>query len=409
MRRVVITGLGMVSPVGLSVKESWANIVNAKSGISQLTLFNTDGYAAKIAGEVRNFSAAGILDVKNAKRMSKFMQFAVVAAHEAILDSGIDLKGNTEKIGCSIGVGIGAIDEVQNSSIALHEGGPRKISPFFIPYVIANMAPGLVSNHFNLKGPNISTTTACASGTHAIGEAWLYMQNNMADAMVCGGSEAAICQISVAGFSNMKALSTRNHEPEKASRPFDRDRDGFVISEGAGILVLEDYEAAKKRGAHIYAEIVGYGMSGDAYHITAPAPEGEGARRCMAQALNSAKINPEAIDYINAHGTSTELNDLYETKAITNVFKDHAKKLAVSSIKGVTGHSLGAAGGIEAAIVAKSLSDQVAPPTANLENPDPECNLDYIPLVARDMKMTYALSNSFGFGGTNGCLVFKKV
>jgi 3-oxoacyl-[acyl-carrier-protein] synthase II len=409
MRRVVITGLGMVSPVGLTVEESWQNALLGRSGVGPITRFSPERLPVRIAGEVKNFSLEPhLLEPKERDRVARFIQFALAASHQAIEDSGILNHQDKTRIGSSIGVGIGALDEIERTVGILKDKGPKWVSPFFIPYVITNMASGMVSQRFGLEGPSICTTTACTSGTHGIGEAFLYIKNSMADAMVCGGSEATLCEVAVAGFANMKALSRRNDDPQRASRPFDRDRDGFVFSEAAGILVLEELSHAQKRGARIYGEVVGYGMSSDAHHITSPAPGGSGAIRCMEAALRSAGCGIEDVDYINAHGTSTQANDIAESQAIHSVFKDRAPKLAVSSTKGVTGHCLGAAGGVEAVFLAKSISEAMAPPTANLENPDPACTLDYIPGEARPMKIRVGLSNSFGFGGTNGTLVFSR-
>lgn len=406
---MVITGLGSISPVGLTLKDSWSKVVEGISGIDRITAFDPARLPVQIAGEVKGFNPETIMDAKDARRASRFIQLAVAASKEAIIDAGIDTAHNPERIGCSIGVGIGAIELIQDTSILMFQEGPRRVSPFFIPYSITNMAAGVVATTFNLKGPNICTTTACTSGTHAIGEAWMYIRNNMADVMICGGSESAICEVGVAGFANMKALSRNNENPQEASRPFDRDRDGFVMGEGAGIVVLEEFEHAKKRGATIYAELIGYGMSGDAFHISAPPPEGEGAQRCMRAALAAASISPEQIDYINAHGTSTTLNDIYESEAIARVFGPAAAKLAISSTKGVTGHCLGAAGGIEAVFLANSIATGTVPPTANLRNVDPKCPLDYVPGSARSMTITYGMSNSFGFGGTNASLVMRHI
>lgn len=405
MRRVVVSGLGMVTPVGLNTKTSWENILAGNSGVDKITLFDASHYSTNIAAEVKGFDPATYMDHKDARKTTRFIQFAVAAAKEALEDSGMDLKGDTNRYGCAIGVGIGAMSEMSNTSIAMHEGGPKKVSPFFIPYVITNMAAGIVANMYSLKGPNICPTTACTSGTHAVGEAFLYIKHGMADVMLCGGSEAAICEVGVYGFGNMKALSKNNSDPKFASRPFDKDRDGFVMGEGAGLLVLEEYEHAKARGAKIYAEVTGYGMSADAYHITSPSPHGEGAVRCMQEALRSAGLDPKSVGYINAHGTSTYYNDMNESEAIMTVFGDHAKKLAVSSTKGVTGHCLGAAGGIEAIVLAKSLHEGVIPPTAGLREPGEECPLDYVPEKARKVGLKAGMSNSFGFGGTNGTIV----
>lgn len=409
MRRVVISGLGMVTPVGLDTKSSWENIVAGNTGVDKITLFDASQYSTNIAAEVKNFDPMNYMDHKEARKSTRFIQFAVAAAKEALADSGLELKADTTRYGCSIGVGIGAMDHMSSTSIAMHEGGPKKVSPFFIPYVITNMAAGIVANTYNLKGPNICATTACTSGTHALIDGYLYIQNGMADVMLCGGSEAAICEVGVYGFGNMKALSKNNSDPKFASRPFDKDRDGFVIGEGSGLLVLEEYEHAKARGAKIYAEVRGVGMSGDAYHITSPSPHGEGAARCMAAALKSANLDPKAISYINAHGTSTYYNDMFESEAIMTVFGEHAKKLAVSSTKGVTGHCLGAAGGIEAAVLAKVIKEGVIPPTAGLRTPGEECPLDYVPLSSRKISVGAAISNSFGFGGTNGTILMTHL
>ncbi len=409
MRRVVVTGLGMLSPIGKSAEESWKNALEAKSGITEITRFDSSDIPVKIAGEIKDFDPTVAMDIKEAKRSSRFVQLAVAAAKQAIEDAKLDTSSQAaDRYGSCIGAGIGAIDFCFDSSKTLIEKGSKRVSPFFLPYTIPNMAAGVVANYNNLRGPNNCPTTACTSGTHGIGEAFLYIKNNMADAMVCGGVEAALCKLSVVSFANMKALSTSNENPETASRPFDRDRNGFVFGEASGLLVLEELEHARQRDARIYAEVVGFGMSGDAHHITAPAPEGEGAQRCMRAALTSGNIAPEDIDYINAHGTSTKLNDEYETLAIKKVFASHAKKLAISSTKGVTGHCLGGAGGIEAVLTTLAIRDQIAPPTANLTNPDPACDLDYVPLKARKMAINYAMSNSFGFGGTNGSIVLKR-
>lgn len=409
MRRVVVTGLGMVSPVGLDVQTSWQNALEGKSGTDRITLFDASHYSVQIAAEVKGFDPLKYMDAKEERKTTRFIKFALAAAKEALDSAGLDQTGDRTRMGCAIGVGIGSIEGLFMTSVALHEGGHKKVSPFFIPYVISNMAAGIVSNHHNLKGPNICPTTACTSGTHAISEAYLYIKSGMADLMLCGGSEAAICELGVVGFGNMKALSTNNAEPKLASRPFDKDRDGFVIGEGAGLLVLEEYERAKARGAKIYAELRGFGMSADAHHITAPAPHGEGAARCMQAALDSAGLQAKDINYINAHGTSTHYNDMYESEAIMTVFKEHASKLPVSSTKGVTGHCLGAAGGIEAVFLAKSINEGIIPPTANLKESGPECPLDYVPGKARRLAIGAALSNSFGFGGTNGSIVMTHI
>lgn len=406
-RQVVVTGVGVLSPVGLTAASSWKNALAGESGVGLITKFDTSDYFVKIAAEVRGFDPMQFMDSKQARRSSRFVQFAVAAAAEALNDSGHELS-NPERVGCSIGVGIGSILGLYENSVSLHERGPKKVSPFFIPYTITNMAAGVVAIAHGLKGPNICPSTACTSGTHAIGEAFMYIKNGMADAMLCGGSEAAVSRLSLVGFGNMKALSKNNSSPKLASRPFDKDRDGFVLGEGAGLLMLEEYQQAKARGAKIYAHVLGYGMSCDAHHITAPAPEGEGAARCMAMALESSKLEPTAIDHINAHGTSTYFNDINESTAIANVFGHHADKIAVSSTKGVTGHCLGGAGGIEAAFLALAIRDSIAPITANLENADPECPLDYVKGKSRPLSIRAGLSNSFGFGGTNGTLIFAS-
>jgi 3-oxoacyl-[acyl-carrier-protein] synthase II len=408
MRRVVVTGLGLVTPCGNNVQASWDSALNARSGVRKITKFDTADLSVKVAAEVKDFDTGDVFDGKELRRTSRFVQFAGVAAREALVDAGLrDVVGNRERMGVSIGVGIGGIAEIEHSSETIREHGPRRVSPFFMPYAIANMAAGVVSRLNELKGPNICTTTACTSGTHGVGEAFLYVRSGMADVMFAGGSESAITRLSVAAFASMKALSTHSDPPEEASRPFDLHRNGFVMGEGAGVLVLEELEHARRRGARIYAELVGYGMSGDAYHITAPAPEGEGAQRCMRMALDMGQVPLDQVDYINAHGTSTELNDRYESAAIGHVFGTHARELSVSSTKGVTGHCLGAAGGIEAVYSVLAAYHGLVPPTANLRTRDPECPLDYTPLKMRERKLRYVLSNSFGFGGTNGSLVFK--
>jgi 3-oxoacyl-[acyl-carrier-protein] synthase II len=399
----------MVSPIGQNVGESWKNALAGKSGVGKITRFDTTNFTVHIAAEVKDFSVGDAMDAKEAGRAPLFLQFAAKAAQEAMRDAKLaEGQFNPDRAGTCVGVGIGSIDILEENYRALLEKGPRRVSPFLIPHMIANMASGLVSRLHNLKGPNMCTTTACASGTHGIGESFLYIQNNLADIMVCGGVESAITPSSIAGFANMKALSTNNEHPDTASRPFDLNRDGFVMGEGAGILVLEELEHAKKRGAKIYAELIGYGMSGDAYHITSPAPEGEGAQRCMKMALATGKVPLAEVDYINAHGTSTKLNDFYETRAIRGVFGEHAPKISISSTKGVTGHCLGAAGGIEAVFTIKAIEDQIVPPTAGLKTPDPECDLDYTPGDARRRPVRYAMSNSFGFGGTNATVAFKR-
>lgn len=409
MRRVVVTGLGVISPAGLTVEQSWQNLLACNSGVSTIESFDCSNLPVKIAAEVKNFDPLEYLDPKEAKKSTRFVQFALAAALQAQKDAKLDTSKLSDRFGCAIGVGIGSIQDIFQTSLQLSAKGPKRVSPFFIPYVIANMASGIVAKELNLRGPNICPTTACSSGTHAVGESFLYIKNNMADVMICGGSEASICELSVAGFANMKALSRNNEHPQTASRPFDKDRDGFVMGEGSGILVLEELEHAKARGANILAEVVGCGMSGDAHHITTPPPEGEGAQRCMQAALDSAEIQAHKLDYINAHGTSTYFNDIYESQAIMKVFGDHAKNLSISSSKGVFGHCLGAAGGIEAVVLVKSIMEQLAPPTANLVNQDPECPLNYVPLDPKSQEINYAMSNSFGFGGTNVSLVMKRI
>ena len=409
MRRIVVTGLGMVSPVGLTVEESWKNILSGKTGVAKITRFDTESFAVQIAAELKNFSVGDAMEPKEAGRAPLFLQFAAKAAQEAILNSGLKPSNfNPDRAGVCIGVGLGSLETIESNHKALLEKGSRRVSPFLIPHMIANMASGLVSRLHNFKGPNMCTTTACASGTHGIGDSFLYIQSNMADVMICGGSESVITPLAIAGFAVMKALSTNNEHPEEASRPFDLNRDGFVMGEGAGVLVLEELEHAKKRGATIYAEMVGFGMSGDAYHITSPAPEGEGAQRCMKLAMSMGHVPLNEMDYINAHGTSTKLNDLYETKAIKAVFGEHVSNVSISSTKGATGHCLGAAGGLEAVFAVKSIVDQVVPPTYGLKTQDPECDLNYTPGEAKPRTVRYAMSNSFGFGGTNAAIVFKK-
>lgn len=410
MRRVVVTGLGALSPIGLTVKENWESLTHSKSGIRPITLFDATQYSSRIAGEVVQYQAEKHFQVKDLKKMDRFIQFCLVAGTEAMENCGLDLtKENMERVGSVVGVGIGGLAEIQAQYKELLEKGPRRVSPFFIPAVIGNLAAGQLSLKYGLKGPNTCITTACSSSAHAIGESFRYIQNGTADVMFSGGAEAVVCELGVGGFCALRALSTRNDEPTKASRPFDKDRDGFVIAEGSAIMVLEEYEHAKKRNAKIYAEIIGYGLNCDAYHITQPAPEGEGAARCMHLALNDAKLNASQINYINAHGTSTPIGDINETIAVKNVFKEHAKKVAVSSTKSMTGHLLGAAGAIEAVYSVKAIENQVAPPTINLDNPSPECDLNYVPHTPQQMKIDYAMSNSFGFGGTNATLIFKKI
>ncbi|MDZ4142256.1 MAG: beta-ketoacyl-ACP synthase II [Methylotenera sp.] len=407
-RRVVVTGLGVVSPVGIGVKATWDNILAGKSGISQITKYDTSAFSTTIAGEVKGFNPEDFISAKDARRMDAFIQYGLAAGIEAIKDSGLEVtEQNAERIGVSIGAGIGGMQLIEDTDILYQESGPRKISPFFIPGTIINMISGNLSIMFGLKGPNITIVTACTTGTHSIGDASRMIEYGDADVMVAGGAEAAITQLSVGGFAASRALSTRNDDPETASRPWDKDRDGFVIGEGAGVVVLEEYEHAKARGAKIYAELSGYGMSADAYHITAP--NMDGPRRSMRNAMNNAGIDPSAVQYINAHGTSTPLGDINETNAIKAAFGDHAYKLVVNSTKSMTGHLLGGAGGLESVITVLSIYNQVSPPTINIFNQDAECDLDYCANTARDMKIEYALKNNFGFGGTNGSLVFKKI
>ena len=407
-RRVVVTGLGLITPVGIGVSESWANIISGQSGIGKITKFDCSTYPSQVAGEVKNFDPLLYIPPKDARRMDTFIQFGIAAGIEAFKDSGIEVtESNSERIGVSVGSGIGGINLIESTSDVFDEGGVRKVSPFFIPGTIINMISGNLSIMLNLKGPNVSIVTACTTGTHSIGDAARMIEYGDADAMLAGGSEAAITQLSVAGFSSAKALSSRNDDPKTASRPWDKDRDGFVIGEGAGVMVLEEYEHAKKRGAKIYAELSGYGMSADAYHITAP--NMDGPRRSIVNALKNANVNIDNVQYINAHGTSTPLGDLNETNAIKASFGDYAKKLVVNSTKSMTGHLLGGAGGIESVFTVLAIHNQISPPTINIFNQDPECDLDYCANEARSMKIDVALKNNFGFGGTNGSLVFKKI
>lgn len=408
-QRVVVTGMGVVSSLGNDVKELWNNLLAGKSGVSYIEAFDTTDYPTKIAAEVKNFNPEDFgVDKKEARRMDRFVQFALVAALNAIKDSKLQIGENAEadRVGVSVGSGIGGLGTWEDQHTILMEKGPRRVSPFFIPMMIANMASGQISIVTGAKGPNTTTVTACATGTHSIGDSFKIIQRGDADVMVCGGAEATIRPIAMAGFSNMRAMSTRNDEPEKASRPFDVDRDGFVMGEGAGVLVLESLEHALKRGAHIYAEVIGYGMSGDAHHMTEPDPEG--AARCMQRAIKDAGIEPQAIEYINAHGTSTPVGDKSETSAIKSTFGEHAYKLAVSSTKSMTGHMLGAAGGVEAVILGLALENGMLPPTINLDNQDPELDLDYVPNVPRKADIKVALSNSFGFGGHNATVIMRK-
>ncbi len=407
-RRVVVTGLGVVSPVGIGVKTAWDNLIAGKSGITQITKFDASAFASNIAGEVKDFNAEDFIPAKDARRMDTFIQYGLAAAIEAVKDSGIvATEENAERIGVSIGSGIGGMQFIEDTDLLYQASGPRKISPFFIPGTIINMISGNLSIMFGFKGPNVAIVTACTTGTHSIGDASRMIEYGDADVMIAGGAEAAITRLSVGGFAASRALSTRNDDPATASRPWDKDRDGFVIGEGAGVLVLEEYEHAKKRGAKIYAELSGYGMSADAYHMTAP--NMDGPRRSMRNAMNNAGINPDQVQFVNAHGTSTPLGDANETNAIKAAFGDHAYNIVVNSTKSMTGHLLGGAGGLESVFTVLSIHHQVSPPTINIFNQDPECDLDFCANTARDMKIEYALKNNFGFGGTNGSLVFKKV
>ncbi|MEX0958454.1 MAG: beta-ketoacyl-ACP synthase II [Burkholderiales bacterium] len=409
-RRVVVTGLGIVSPVGNNVKEAWSNIVAGNSGITRITRFDATPFASQIAGEVKGFDVSSILSPKEARRVDVFIHYGMAAGIEALKDAGIEPNpANAERVGVNIGSGIGGLPMIEETHKLLLESGPRKISPFFIPSAIINMVSGNLSIMYGLKGPSLSIVTACTTATHCIGDSARLIEYGDVDVMVAGGSEACICALGVGGFSASRALSTRNEDPATASRPWDVDRDGFVLGEGAGVLVLEEFEHARKRGANIYAELVGYGMSSDAHHITAPCEDGEGAARCMVNALRSGSINSDEVDYVNAHGTSTPLGDIAETVALKRAFNDQSKRLAVSSTKSATGHLLGAAGGVEAVFCSLAVQNQVAPPTINLLNQDPQCDLDYVPNAARDMKIRVAISNSFGFGGTNGTLAFRVV
>ncbi|MEO8003860.1 MAG: beta-ketoacyl-ACP synthase II [Betaproteobacteria bacterium] len=409
-RRVVITGLGIVCPVGNNVKEAWANIQAGKSGITRITRFDATPFASQIAGEVKNFDVSTVLSPKEARRVDIFIHYGIAAAVEAIRDAGIEARpANAERIGVNIGSGIGGLPLIEDTHKILLESGPRKISPFFIPGAIINMIAGNVSIMYGFKGPSLAMVTACTTANHCIGDSTRLIEYGDADIMVAGGSEACICSLGVGGFSAARALSTRNDDPATASRPWDTERDGFVLGEGAGVVILEELEHAKARGAKIYCELAGYGVSADAHHITAPCEDGDGAARGMINAMRNAGVNPDEVDYINAHGTSTQLGDLAETIAVKRCFGDHAKKLAVSSTKSSTGHLLGAAGAVEAVFTVMGMQDQVAPPTINLFNQDPKCDLDYVANTARKMKIRVALSNSFGFGGTNGTLVFRSV
>jgi 3-oxoacyl-[acyl-carrier-protein] synthase II len=409
-RRVVVTGLGLVTPLGIGIEKSWEGLVQGKSGIRRITHFDSSAFATQIAGEVEGFNAEDYIEPKEIKKMDRFIHFGIAAAAIAMDDAQLKVdEANASRVGVYVGSGMGGLPAIEHYHKVMLEKGPRRITPFFIPMLIINLAAGQISIRFGAKGPNVAPATACATGSHAIGDAFKVIQRGDADAMIAGGTESCITAMGIGGFNAMKALSTRNDEPEKASRPFDRDRDGFVMGEGAGILVMEELGHARERGAKIYAELAGYGLTADAYHITSPAPEGEGAARCMTMALHDAGVEPSMVDYINAHGTSTKYGDELETAAIKSVFKEHAHKLAVSSTKSMTGHLLGAAGGVEAVICCLSIHNSIMPPTINLDNPDAGCDLDFVVHTARPKEVRYALSNSFGFGGTNACLLFKNL
>ena len=410
MRRVVVTGLGVVSALGTGVEKNWDALMAGRCGIDLITRFDASEFPTQIAGEVKDFNAEDYMPKKEIKKMDLFIQYALAAAEEAMQDSGLQVtEENAERVGVLVGAGLGGLPAIEKYHSAMLKGGYKKISPFFIPMLITNLAPGQISMRFGAKGPNVSSVSACATGTHSIGDAYHIIARGDADAMIAGGAESTITPLAIGGFNVMRALSTRNDDPQTASRPFEKNRDGFVMAEGAGILVLEEYEAAKARGAKIYGEVCGYGLTSDAHHLTAPAPGGEGAARCMKMAMKNAGVTAEEVDYINAHGTSTHFNDLYETMAIKTVLGSHAKKVMVSSTKGMTGHALGAAGGMEAAFALLTMKRGSVPPTINYQEPDPECDLDYVPNEARQAEVKVSLSNSFGFGGTNASLLFRKV
>ncbi|MBN2607159.1 MAG: beta-ketoacyl-ACP synthase II [Thiotrichales bacterium] len=410
MRRVVITGVGCVTPMGNNTADSWAAVLAGKSGIDYLKSFNTEGFAVTFGGEVKDFDVTQVISAKDAKKMDPFIHYGMVAGTEALKDSGLEVtEENAHRIGVSIGSGIGGIGSIEKQHETLSASGPRRVSPFFVPSAIVNMVSGNFSIMHGLKGPNMAIATACATGTHSIGDSFRMIQMGDADVMLAGGAEHAATPLGLAGFAAAKALSTRNDDPKTASRPWDKDRDGFVLSDGAGVVVLEEYEHAKARGAKIYCEVIGFGMSGDAYHMTKPAEGGAGGARAIQNAINNAKLNPEQVDYINAHGTSTPAGDVCEVGAVKSVFGQHAYNLTMSSTKSMTGHALGAAGAMEAVFVAKAIEEQVLPPTMNLENPDEGCDLDFVAGEARQSKLNYAVSNSLGFGGTNATLVFAKI
>jgi 3-oxoacyl-[acyl-carrier-protein] synthase II len=407
-RRVVVTGLGMVTPLGTGIEKNWEMVCSGKSGIGPITKFDASEFTAQIAGEVSDFKSEDFMDKQQVRRFDIFVHYAVASARMAMEDSGLKIgSNNRDRVGCITGSGLGGLTMLEHYHKVLLEKGPRRISPFFIPGMIANMAPGQIAIDYGARGPNLSIETACAASSHAVGESFKQIREGIVDAMITGGSEAVVTPLALGGFCSMRALSTRNDDPEKASRPFDLDRDGFVMGEGAGILILEEMNQALERGAHIYAEVAGYGLSGDAYHVSAPEPDGGGAISCMSMAIKDAGLKPEEIDYINAHGTSTKLNDESENKAVKAVFGEHAYKLAISSTKSMTGHLLGGAGGIEAVYTVLTVKHGTMPPTINYETPDPACDLDYVPNEAREAKVRAAMSNSFGFGGTNASLLFK--
>ncbi|OHE54840.1 MAG: beta-ketoacyl-[acyl-carrier-protein] synthase II [Thermodesulfovibrio sp. RBG_19FT_COMBO_41_18] len=408
-KRVVVTGIGLITPLGIGVEDSWNSIIAGRAGIRRITHFDSSNFPTQIAGEVEGFNPEDYIEPKEIKKMDRFIHFAIATATMAINDSGLKITdGNAEKVGVIVGSGIGGLHAIEHYHSVFLEKGPRRISPFFIPMLVINLASGQISIKFGAKGPNSAVATACATGSHSIGDAYKIIQRGDADAMIAGGTEAVITPLGIGGFNAMKTLSTRNDEPGKASRPFDIDRDGFVMGEGSGIVILESLESAMDRGVRIYAEIVGYGMTADAYHITSPAPGGEGAARCMQMTLKDGSVDPSEVDYINAHGTSTKYGDEIETNAIKTVFREHSYKVAISSTKSMIGHLLGAAGGVEAAVTVLSIYNDIITPTINLDKPDPECDLDYVPYKSRKMTINYALTNSFGFGGTNACLLFKK-
>ncbi|HET7061262.1 MAG TPA: beta-ketoacyl-ACP synthase II [Nitrosospira sp.] len=411
-RRVVVTGLGIISPVGNTVSDAWGNVLAGRSGITRITRFDASAFSSRIAGEVKDFDITHYLSVKDARRMDIFIHYGMAAAIQAVKDAGIgEMENNLdpERIGVNIGSGIGGLPMIEGTHDAYHASGPRKISPFFIPSTIINMIAGNLSIMFGFKGPNLAIVTACSTATHCIGDSARLIEYGDVDVMVAGGAESCVTPLAMGGFASARALSTRNDDPVTASRPWDKGRDGFVLGEGAGVLVLEEMEHAKRRGARIYAELAGFGMSADAYHMTAPCEDGEGAARCMANALRNAEMSPDEVDYINAHGTSTPLGDIAETIAVKRCFGEHAKKIAVNSTKSMTGHLLGAAGGVEAIFSALAIHHQIAPPTINIFDQDEQCDLDYVPNTARSMKINVGMSNSFGFGGTNGTLIFRKV